>query len=164
MSEILLSAFADEYNRDIDEQITMAREAKLSYLEPRFINGKNIADFTGEEARLLKAKLDGIKVSSIGSPLGKINLADDFGIHMETAKRVFETAEILESRNVRMFSFYLHQGKTRQECRAEVLDKLGQMIDLAAKHGIVLCHENEACRRCGKLPQRWSHRRFRRDQ
>ena len=144
MSKILISAFADEYNRDIDRQIRMAREANLAYLEPRFINEKNIADLTQEEAQILKNKLDGIKISSIGSPLGKINLADEFDTHLETAKRVFETAGILETKNVRMFSFYLHQGKTRQECRAEVLDKLGQMLNLAEKHGVVLCHENEA--------------------
>ena len=83
-------------------------------------------------------------MSSIGSPLGKINLADDFCAHLEKAKRTFETANILDTQNVRMFSFYLHEGKSRQECRGEVLDKLGRMIDLAKKFDVILCHENEA--------------------
>ena len=144
MAKILLSAFTDEYSRDIDTQIKLARQEKLAYLEPRFINEKNIADLTAQEAKLLKEKLGEIKVSSSGSPLGKINLADDFQAHLETAKRVFETAGILGTKNVRMFSFYLHAGKSRKACRDEVIDKLGQMLDLADSYGVTLCHENEA--------------------
>ena len=144
MAKILLSAFADEYSKDIDVQIELCREQKISYLEPRFVGEKNIADLSAAEAKQLKEKLGAIKVSSIGSPLGKINLADDFQAHLEKAKKVFETANILGAQNVRMFSFYLHAGKTRQECRAEVIDKLGQMIGLAKKYNVTLCHENEA--------------------
>lgn len=144
MAKILLSAFADEYSRDIDTQIRLAREEKLDFLEPRFVNEKSIADLTAEEAKDLKAKLGDVKVYSVGSPLGKINLADDFAAHLETAKRVFETANILEAKNIRMFSFYLHAGKNRQECRSEVMDKLGKMLDLADSFGVTLCHENEA--------------------
>lgn len=144
MAKILLSAFADEYSKDIDTQIKLCREQQIPYLELRFINDKNIADLSVAEAKELKEKLEDIKVSSIGSPLGKINLADDFSGHLEKAKRAFEIANILQTRNVRMFSFYLHEGKSRKECRGEVLDKLGQMIDLAKKFDVTLCHENEA--------------------
>ena len=58
MAKILLSAFTDEYSRDIDTQIKLARQEKLAYLEPRFINEKNIADLTAQEAKLLKEKLE----------------------------------------------------------------------------------------------------------
>ena len=43
-----------------------------------------------------------------------------------------------------MFSFYFPQNNSRSECRSEVIDKLGRMIDLAKEYRIVLCHENEA--------------------
>lgn len=144
MEKILLSAFADEYSKDIDTQIELCRQQGLSYIEPRFIGDKNIVDFSVAEAKELKGKLGDIKVSSIGSPLGKINLGDNFNTHLEKAKRAFEIANILGTGNVRMFSFYLRKGKSRQECRGEVLDKLGQMIDLAKKFNVTLCHENEA--------------------
>lgn len=144
MAKILLSAFADEYSKNMDTQIQLCSKQQIPYLEPRFINDKNIADLSAAEAKELQKKLGDIKVSSIGSPLGKINLADDFQAHLEKAKRVFETANILDTRNVRMFSFYLHEGKSRQDCRGEVMDKLGQMIDLAKKFDVTLCHENEA--------------------
>ncbi len=148
MAKLILSAFADEYSRDIDVQIQMLRENGITYLEPRFINEKNIADLSVIEARRLKEKLGDIKVSSIGSPIGKIDLADDFAAHLELAKRVFETANVLETSNVRVFSFYMKtyqkDGKGRKECRSEVLEKLGQIIDAAKAQGVVLCHENEA--------------------
>ncbi len=144
MAGIILSAFADEYSKDIDTQIAMLREQGVPYLEPRFIGDQNISALTAQEAKELKDKLGDIKVSSIGSPLGKINLADDYEGHLEVARRVFETACILETSNVRMFSFYLHDGKSKAECRAEVIEKLGRMIDLAKTYGITPCHENEA--------------------
>ena len=144
MAKILLSAFVDEYSKDIDNQIGLCRQQGLSYIEPRFIGNKNIVDLSVAETKELKEKLGDIKVSSIGSPLGKINLADDFNAHLEKAKRTFEIANILDAKNVRMFSFYLHEGKSHKACRGEVLDKLGQMIDLAKKFNVTLCHENEA--------------------
>ena len=143
MANIYLSAFTDEYNRDVDTQINLCKEQGLAYFEPRFLGEKNIADLTALEAKELKVKLGDIKVSSIGSPLGKINLADDFEAHLEKAKRVFDTANILDTENIRMFSFYLHQGKSREECREEVLDKLGRMLQVAKTFGVTLCHENE---------------------
>ncbi len=144
MASIILSAFADEYSKDIDTQLQMLRKNGIGYIEPRFIGSKNIADLSACEAKELKAKLDGIRVSAIGSPLGKINLADDFQAHMEVAKRVFENANILETSRVRMFSFYLPEDKTRDECRNEVIERLGALLDAAKAQGVTLCHENEA--------------------
>ncbi|MBQ9086969.1 MAG: sugar phosphate isomerase/epimerase [Clostridia bacterium] len=146
MANYTLSAFADEYAADLDDQLAMLREQRVGYLELRFLGEKNVADLTVEDADEVKKKLDsaGIRLSAIGSPLGKINLADDFPAHMERAKRLFEVAGRLDARNIRIFSFYLHQGKTAAECREEVLDKLGQLLDAAKKSGVTLCHENEA--------------------
>ena len=144
MANIYLSAFADEYNRDIDVQVKLCQEKGIPYIEPRFVGDKNIADLSTKEVQDLKAKLGDVKVSSIGSPLGKINLADDFAAHLEKTRRVCETANLLGANNIRMFSFYLHEGKTRTECRSEVIDKLGQMLDIAKGFGVTLCHENEA--------------------
>ncbi len=146
MAKILLSAFADEYNRNIDEQIKMLTSRGLKYIEPRFVNEKNIADLTACEANELAKKLsdNGIGVSALGSPLGKINLADDFSAHLEKAKNTFEVANILGTKNIRMFSFYLRDGATREESRGEVVEKLGALLELADSYSVTLCHENEA--------------------
>ena len=147
MSRIILSAFADEYNRDVDVQISALNELGIGYIEPRFVGEKNISELNDEEAYELKEKLDkaGIKVYSIGSPLGKVNLADDFDKHLALSERVFKTAKILGAKCIRVFSFYLREGDKRDEkTLAEVTERLTKMIDLADKYGVTLCHENEA--------------------
>ncbi len=154
MAKLIMSAFADEYTRDFDTQLSMLKEQGIDYLEPRFIGGTNIADFDSKGAMEIKQKLDanGIKISSIGSPLGKIKLSGDMDAHMEQTKRVCETANILDTKYVRVFSFYLHDGKTDKECRSEVIDAVGNMLDIADGAGITLCHENEA-RIYGESPE-----------
>ena len=146
MANWIISAFADEHSTDLAGQIAALQSFDIPNIELRFIDSKNVADLTAEEAKQVKQRLDdgGIRVSAVGSPLGKINLADDFQPHMEKARRVFETAGIMETDKIRMFSFYLRAGRSRAECRQEVLDKLGAMLELADGYGVKLCHENEA--------------------
>lgn len=146
MANWIISAFADEHSPDLAGQIKALQELGVPNVELRFLDGKNVADLTAREAKQAKQLLSssGIGVSALGSPLGKINLADDFDAHLEKARNVFEIAGILETDKIRMFSFYLHAGKTRAQCRSEVIDKLGAMLDLADRFGVRLCHENEA--------------------
>ena len=146
MGKYLLSAFADEYSSSFDMQLAMLAEQGVSYIEPRFVDGKNISSLEAIEVAEIKKKLDahGIGVSSIGSPLGKIKLTDDFDAHIEMTKRTCETACALETKNVRMFSFYLGEGVTREACREEVLEKLNAMLEVAEAYGLTFCHENEA--------------------
>ena len=146
MANLKLSAFADEYSPVFEKQLEYLKENNIKYIELRFLDDKNIADLTENQVREVKKKLEdaNIKVSAIGSPLGKINLCDDFSEHLKKCKNVFKTARILGVENIRMFSFYLPEGKTRKDCRDEVLSKLGQMVDLAEQYGVTLCHENEA--------------------
>lgn len=145
-SNPIISCFADEYNSDPDINLAYLEKEGIRYIEPRFIGKKNISELSEAECREYKAKLDlhGVSASAIGSPLGKINLADCFDAHLEVAKRVFENANILGAERIRMFSFYLREGKTRKEERSEVIDKLGRLLDLADTFGVTLCHENEA--------------------
>lgn len=146
MAKILLSAFADEYSNNFDKQIEYLSQNDINYTELRFLDGKNIADIDDNEAKVVAKKLSdaNIGVSAIGSPLGKINIADDFAAHMDKAKRVFETANIVGAKNIRMFSFYLPEGANREECRDAVLDRLDKMATLAKEYDVTLCHENEA--------------------
>ena len=146
MDKFYLSAFADEYSENFDEQLKMLKEQDIKYVEPRFLLSKNVSALTLSEAKAVRTRLDEyeIGVSSIGSPLGKIKLTDDFGAHLEVAKRCFETANILGARYVRMFSFYLPEGKGRSECFAEVAERLDKMLSLADEYSLTLCHENEA--------------------
>lgn len=140
-----ISGFADEIAEAIDTQFEVLNKLHIGYFEPRGIDGKNISTLSEEEAVALKAKMDqnGIKVSSIGSPIGKIKLADDFEEHFEKFKHVIKLAKILDTRYIRMFSFYHNGGEWTAEEREGVLDRLKRMIAYAKEQDVVLLHENE---------------------
>ena len=141
-----ISGFSDEIESAVDKQFEVLNKLGICYFEPRGINGKNISKLTDEEISDLKEKMssNGIKVSSIGSPVGKIKLTDDFEPHFERFMRVVEIAVALEAKYIRIFSFYHDGGDTwTDEERKEVLERLERMIAYAREKNVVLLHENE---------------------
>ena len=146
MNKLKISAFSDEYADGLVEQCSALSRLGIDYMEMRGVDGKNVSVLTKEEVNNAKAVLSeyGIKVSAIGSPLGKIKLDGDICAHTDTAKRVFETALELGAKNIRMFSFYLPAGKTREDCKGQVIFELEKLVTLANEYGVTLCHENEA--------------------
>lgn len=145
MAKFLFSAFADEASPSIAEQIEACKANGIEYIELRNCDGKNISNFTVDEAKALKKVLDegGIKVSSIGSHYGKIEITDDFAPHFEAFKNTVEVAKILEAKYIRMFSFYFNNGESYEEYKDEVFSRLGAMADYANANGVLCCHENE---------------------
>lgn len=146
MVNLKLSAFSDEYADGFTEQLDGMHRFGIGHIELRHADKKNVSVLTSSEVSEIKKKLDGfgIGVSAIGSPLGKIKLDGDMDEHLETARRVFETANVLGAKYVRMFSFYAPDGKEITAMRGEVLDALEKLVLLADSHGVTLCHENEA--------------------
>ncbi len=154
MNKLILSAFADEYADSLIEQCEALNKFGIEYIELRGVNGKNVSVLTESEVKEVKKVLDdfGIKVSSIGSPLGKIDINGDLNGHYETAKRVYETANILGAKNVRMFSFYSKEMPF-DKCKSEVYAGLEKLVGLSESAGLTLCHENEA-RIYGESPEK----------
>lgn len=146
MEQYRVSAFSDEYAADLEEQCHALTALGIEYMEMRGVNGKNVSVLSQSEVLEAKHILDayGIQTSAIGSPLGKIPLDGDMKTHIETAKRVFETASILNAKNIRIFSFYLPKGEDREQCRQRVTSELEKLLNLADSYGVTLCHENEA--------------------
>ena len=140
-----ISGFSDEIDSCVVTQFEVLNRLGIKYFEPRGIDGKNISKLTNDEVKELKEKMNkyGIKVSSIGSPIGKVNIEDDFEEHFDEFKRVVEIAKALDTRYIRMFSFYKKEGEWTDEKRAEVFKRLKMMIDHAKENDIVLLHENE---------------------
>lgn len=155
MANIILSAFADEYADSFEEQLQGLCKLEISHIEIRHVDKKNVSKLTKDEVLEAKKLLDqyGIKVSAIGSPLGKIKLDGDIDGHIETAKRVFEYANILGAKYVRMFSFYAPKGCDITEMKEEVFSALDKLISIAKEYGVILCHENEA-KIYGDIPER----------
>ena len=143
---INIYAFADEASPNIDGQITAIKRNGLNGLEMRNVDGVNVSDITIEKAKEVKHKLqeNGLITWSVGSPIGKIDIVkDDFKAHTEKLKHTLEIADILDSKNIRMFSFYIPNGKDASEYKNEVIERLGVMCDIARNFGVSLCHENE---------------------
>jgi sugar phosphate isomerase/epimerase len=117
--------------------------------------GRSVSELSTDEAKELKKHLDEkeIKVSAIGSPLGKIRLDGDMKGHMEKAARVFEIANIMETKLVRVFSFYAPEGKDITAMRGEAFNALEKLVLTAREYGVTLCHENEA-KIYGDVPER----------
>ena len=155
MARFLFSAFADEASADILEQISACKANGIEYIELRNVNGKNISNFTVDEAKELKKTLDenGMKVSSIGSHYGKIEITDDFAPHFEAFKNTVAVAKVLEAKYIRMFSFYFTKGESFEEYKDEVFARLGAMADYAYENGVLCCHENEK-EIYGDIPER----------
>ena len=145
MKEIVLGAFADEAGAALSDQIAAMKDNGIRHLEARTIGNKNFVDFTVAEAKEVKEQLDanGLRIWSIGSPLGKIDITAPLEPHLDKLKHTLELGQIMGSEYIRMFSFYLPADEDPAVYRDEVMERLGRMAETAKGSGIRLCHENE---------------------
>ena len=147
MAHFIYSAFCDESGEDtIGGQVAACKLNGITHMELRGFGKKvNINNLTVEQAREMKAEIDkeGMKVASIGSGYGKINIKEDFEPHFEAFKNTVEVAKILEAKYIRMFSFYFSDGDSHEEYRDEVIRRVKAMTDYAVAEGLICCHENE---------------------
>ena len=129
LRECRITGFADEISDSLQEQAGLLKQLGMEYLELRSVNGRNVADFTIEEIKEIKNYLDseGIKVSAIGSPIGKISIKAPFKEHLERFKRVVETAHLFETPNIRMFSFYMEKEERPEDYKNTVIERLGEL-------------------------------------
>ena len=141
----ILSGFADEAGGTIQEQIRTLRKAGMSWVDLRNVEGHNIASLPEQEAHKVHTRLQdaGIRVGMLGSPIGKIDISDDFGPDLDRLRHLGRLKPILDCSRVRIFSYYNTKGRSLDQWRTEALDRLGQLKDLAGQLGLVLFHENE---------------------
>lgn len=134
-----LSGFADEIHESVKEQLRVLKELDIRSIEVRGIDGRNLSTLTLEETQALSETLsaNGISVSAIGSPLGKISLNDPFEPHLALFDHMMQQAQILKTAYVRIFSFY-DAGHRRKE----VMNRLEAFLQHTPS-GITLLHENE---------------------
>lgn len=144
MQNIRIFAFADEASASVDGQISAMKRNALEGVELRGTELGNVSDLSYVAACLIRQKLNdaGLKVWSLGSPMGKIGIEDDFTRHLEKFRATLEISKVLGAQNIRMFSFYVPKGR-EDEYRSAVIDRIGRFVDMAADYDITLCHENE---------------------
>ena len=139
-----LCAFADEASSMLDGQISALKRNDIPYLEIRGVDGKNIKDVTVPEAKEIRKRLDdaGIRVWSIGSPVGKVALDSDLNAHFENYKQILECAYVLGAERIRMFSFFPSKDDSPEATREKAFAGLDKLIALTP-NDMILCHENE---------------------
>lgn len=144
-ADIKIYAFADEAGSKISEQIAAMKRNGLAGVELRGTEYGNVSDLSKDHAKEIVRRLndEGLEVWSLGSPLGKISIYDALEPEIDKLRRTIEIADIMGSRNIRMFSFYLPKHESPENYRNAVLDRLAKMAEITAGSGITLCHENE---------------------
>ena len=143
---IEFSAFADEVSPNFERQVEFLASQKIPAMEIRFVNGKNIMDLNELELRETKKMLSekGIKVSAIGSPIGKVKLDEPFSKHFEKFKHAVELADYFNTDFIRVFSYYASEGENIDNFREEVIERMVKKVEFLRDTKIVMVHENEA--------------------
>ncbi len=137
---ITLAAFADEAGQSLSEQIDALKRNNIKLIELRSIDGKNVLDFSFEEALKYQEefKKNGLQVFSIGSPIGKVDIDCDFNLYKEKVIKACRLAKIFETKKIRIFSFFKAYEK-----KELVFLYLNEMVKIAKEFEVELYHENE---------------------
>lgn len=140
-----ITGFADEIDSRLDIQIGVLKKLEIDHIEMRGVDGKGLVYYTLEEVKNIKNRLNesGMHLSAIGSPIGKINIKDNFVPHFELFQHTVEIAKIMDTPYIRMFSFFITQGEDPAQYHDEVMKRIGEMVEYARKHRVILLHENE---------------------
>lgn len=141
-----LSAFADEVTENFLEQVKYLAGERVGYIEPRFINKRNIMDITKDELNEAKKMIQdhGLKVSAIGSPIGKVKLDEPFGPHLDKFKHAVDLAMFFETPYIRMFSYYAPEGQNIDDYRDQVMERMAAKVEVLKDVEVTMVHENEA--------------------
>lgn len=139
------AAFADESSDSLAGQIDALKRNNYQFLEVRGLDGKNVTKLTLAEAEEVNKKLvdNGLRVWSIGSPIGKVGIDEDFDAHVELYKHTLDLAKVFGAGHIRLFSFFMPKDKAPEEFRNLVMDRLSVLAEIAKTYGVIPCHENE---------------------
>jgi sugar phosphate isomerase/epimerase len=157
MKEMLmftLTGFADEIAADLAVQLDVLAKLDIHYLELRGVWGKNVLALNDAELKAAKTELDarGVKISAVGSPIGKIKVDDPFAPHLDAFRRALYVSEYLQCPYIRIFSFFVPDGQA-DAYRTPVLERMAALLAEAQGRPVTLLHENES-HIYGDIPRR----------
>jgi sugar phosphate isomerase/epimerase len=140
------SAFTDEAGVTSAQQIAAAVRARLNWIDIRNIDSLNVSVLPVEHARRIRGELDaaGIGVTVLASPIGKIDITDDFAGELAKLEHLAQLAPILGCPAIRVFSYYNQKAKLpHSEWQDKSLERLRTLKTRARELGLTLWHENE---------------------
>lgn len=146
--KIIISGFADEIDPQLDVQLKVVRELGMDHICLRAADGKGIADYSVEEFQeriLPRLNAAGVRLSSLGSPIGKIGIADEkaYAVQLQQLDTLCRICGLVGCKYIRMFSFWMPKGENPDDYTGQVLEKLAGFAKVAEKYGVILIHENE---------------------
>ncbi len=160
---VLLSGFADEAanQKTAEQQFCAFAALGLRYYTLRFIDagaGIQNAMLLAPDAiqRILTLQAEyGLRVSSLGSPIGKVKLLDiEDGTSnrfvplneylTKDVQRACDLANTFDCKLIRGFSFYHPRGTNPEAHLTQAIDQLGQIARVCDSHGLTFGLEVEA--------------------
>lgn len=140
-----LSGFGDEIDDDPRIQIAVMQALGARHIEVRSAWGVNIVDLDEAQLSEFKGLLDAadMKVSAIASPIGKVDVSLPVDHEVGRLRRAVNAAKVLESRYIRIFSFYYGADVAVESIRDDVIERMRALAAVAEESGVVLLHENE---------------------
>lgn len=163
MAELIPTGFADEAaaNKTVDEQFIAFSALGFEYLSLRFIDVgtgiKNVLQLSENDLDVVRQKLDEyrLRVSSIGSPIGKTKLLDveddtnntfyEFECYLnDHVAKVCEIAKKLNCKLIRGFSFYHPRGTPAEDYVEESASRLKKITEMCDSFGLTFGLEVEA--------------------
>lgn len=147
IENIVVSGFADEIAPQLDEQLKVVKDLGMDHICVRAADGKGIADYTAEEFQesiLPRLNAAGVKISSLGSPIGKIDIDDEAAYEKQLGQleQLCKICQLAGCKYIRMFSFWM-KDKNPEDWTEAVLEKLQGFAAVAEKYDVILIHENE---------------------
>ncbi|HKL73945.1 MAG TPA: sugar phosphate isomerase/epimerase [Clostridia bacterium] len=145
---IKISGFTDEVSLNLDKQLLILKELGESYMCPRSIDGTSIAEIGYDKfVRDIKPRLDNanVKFSSIGSPIGKVKLADEEGYQKQLDKlsELVKIAKEMDCKYIRVFSFFVDSLGDYDKYFPIVVEKMKGFLKVVEGTDVILLHENE---------------------
>jgi len=140
-----LAVFGDEIDASIAVQIEVMQSEGVNALELRGAEGRGVLELDGETRDTVRSRLQdaGVEVFSIGSPIGKSQIADPFEKEQDRLRKAIEQAHFFGAPRIRIFSFFI-PDKHWAAWRGEVMERMAAMATIAEQAGVLLCHENES--------------------
>ena len=148
IDNIVISGFADEIAPELDTQLKVVKELGMDHICLRAADGKGVADLTLEEFRdsiLPRLNAAGVKLSSLGSPIGKIGIRDEeaYETQLKQLDTLCQICNLSGCKYIRMFSFWMPKDENPDDYTDLVLEKLAGFAKVAEKYDVILIHENE---------------------
>lgn len=163
--KLLVAYNLDEVADSLEDAVQFLRLHNINFAEIRTINGKNIANLSFEETKILKRVMNAnnLSISAIASPLFKWYPSStqlkkrvgkhSFGMNVffsrqekkEMIERIIKQACILETKNIRIFSA-LKTDVAEKTMPSEESELLKYALHVAFQNNVHLLIENEpAC-------------------